>query len=105
MKIFGPKLKQLAFDCCQNVNLFELSSFEQLETLRILDKTKLKKIPANQPTLSADAFLPKLTNLECEVCMGPYWTHFFEQKSGLTRVALNCFHIGTNVRYQVLKIV
>ena len=100
LKVFGPNLKHLTIENSKNVDLAALMTCSQLESLTLKDGVKLKRIPTDHPTLNPGSFLPKLESLESEICLGTYWTRVFEQKSGLTRVALNCCHIGTKVNYK-----
>lgn len=95
LKVVGPKLKHLSikhfgFD----VDLADLMPCVELESLLIKDITTFRK---KEPAVKLDAnlFLPKLKSLESEVCLGTHWTRLFEQKPGLTRVALCCCHVGT----------
>ena len=93
----GPKLNHLSikhfgFD----VDLADLMPCVELESLLIKDITTFDK---DKPPVKLDAnqFLPKLKSLESEVCLGPHWMRLFEQKHGLTHVALCCCHVGTKV--------
>jgi len=97
LKAFGPKLKRLSFHhIAYDFDLADLMPCVKLETLLIKDVTTFDE---DEPPVKLDAnqFLPKLKSLESEVCLGPHWMRLFEQKPGLTHVALCCCHVGTKV--------
>lgn len=103
LKVFGSNLKHLTIENSKNVDLSTLMNFTLLESLVLKDGVQLKRMTTDKPTLNPGLFLPKLKTLESEICLGAYWTRVFEQKASLTRVALNCCHIGTKVILKLTK--
>jgi len=92
-------LKKLTLNCCEDVNLEALLPCSQLESLRLGDSSSL--IPAeDQHPIDHSSFLPNLKTFEAAICLKDgVWASLFELKSSLTRIALNCCHIGTNVSF------
>jgi len=95
--VFGPTLKQLTFQQCTEINLADLASCSQLESLRILNSS-IAYPQENEAVLmdSQALFLPLLKKFKSGTCLGVY-SRLFEQKSTLTHLALVCCHIGTKV--------
>ena len=100
MKVFGPDLLHLTLDNIKDtvVNLEHLQPCSKLESLRF------RGYQPNTSTSSSKAaqfqwkqFLPQLKSVESDVCLDSIWSRVFEEKSTLTSVDLNCFHIETDV--------
>jgi len=99
LKAFGPKLKSLAFDSCNNISLADLIPCTNLESLKFIkfSSIALHEESEQNAALTAEDFLPELVSLESSICLGPFASQLFEHKSKLTSVTLNCCHIGAKV--------
>ena len=95
LKAFASSLKQVTFKSCQNINLMDLMPCTQLEGLCILESSSLEETKAEPDGLSF-SFLPHLKSFESNICLG-LWSLWLEGKHELTRIILECCHIGTKV--------
>lgn len=96
LSAFGSTLLHLSFDYCLLINLADLISCPGLETLRISAIPRHSRLLQNPPP-AITPFLPQLKVIKSVICLGPYWSRIFEEKSTLTRISLHCCHIGTTV--------
>jgi len=99
LKSFGSELESLTFESCLELDLSDLLPCVKLESLFILSHSTLdpKAIGSN---IIAHTFIPQLTSIESGICLSS-WAFLFEGKSALTRVFLNCFHLGTVVSIHI----
>jgi len=106
LKVFGPDLKHLSFEYCSKeiVNLEDLLPCSKLEDLRFRGYLPNTPLNSNAVDFQWEEFLPRLKILESDVCLGRTWSRIFEEKSTLTSIILNCFHIGTEVSINLLNI-
>ncbi len=97
LKVFGPGLENLKAKFCSFFPMAYLLSCPKLRSLSILfgfsrdDMKEYERSNVNPVT-----FLPQLESFETNFCIGP-WSTLIEQKSTLTRLILDCCHIGTGV--------
>ena len=102
LNAFGPTLKDLTLRSCNQISLSNLvSTCSSLESLSFLQGCSLVD---EASTLNPDTFLPNLKKFESDICLGAM-SHFFEGKSTLTRLVLNCSHIGNEVIHALLVII
>lgn len=94
LKAFGSELKSFTFDSCLDLDLADLMPCTKLESLFILGSTLDPAV--NGSNIVAHTFLPQLRSIEAGICLGT-WSHLFEKNTALTRVLMNCFHVGTVV--------
>ena len=95
LSVFGPHLKHLTLESCKEINLQDLMPCLQLETLCLQMKSTLD-LEESDPISEPESFLPQLKSLESDICLGAL-SHLFEEKPDLTRVVLNCYHVGIKV--------
>ena len=95
LEVFGPG--RLHLEChCRNIKLADLGLCSQLKNLRILSyDTVLIPFEVDSAT-----FLPELMSFESNSCFGSC-SRFFEEKSTLVRLVLNCSHVEIQHTAQV----
>jgi len=95
MSAFGPHLNSLEFWRCTDIDLQAFAYCTTLERLALIDGCSFKLKDDGDVTPLA-GFLPALKIVYSDSCLGP-WSRFFETKSTLTSLRLNCCHISTEV--------
>ncbi len=94
LSAFGPHLNKIEIWRWTQVDLQAFAYCTALENLTFIDGCSLK---LNDGYVAPFAgFLPALKKIYSDSCLGP-WSRFFETKSTLTSLRLNCCHIGTEV--------
>jgi len=100
LEAIGSNLTTLRFESCKQIDFQLLASCSKLEKLSI-DGYSTIKSEINDAAIhwtSGGCFLPSLTTFECSVCLGGWSPLMIEKKSTkLTRLSLECCHIGTQV--------
>jgi len=106
LEVFAPEVKHLTFFKCKEKKLADLALCQKLESLRILtrrtDSTDQEDVDTTliphqiETAFDATTFLPQLTSLHSDCCLGSH-SLLFEQKSTLRRIVLHCSHIQTRV--------
>lgn len=95
LEIFGPKLDQLSFDSCSDINMIDLLLCPSLRVFNITGSSNLSTFE-DSSKVAAETFLPHLQVLRSDICLG-LWSRLFENKSEMTDVFIHCCHIGTEV--------
>lgn len=102
LEIFGPKLDQLSFDSCCDINMIDLLLSPSLRVFNITGSSNLSTFE-DSSKVAADTFLPHLQVLRSDICLG-LWSRLFEEKSErLTDIFIHCCHIGTEVSTKFMK--
>jgi len=94
---FGPHLNSLSFWQCTQIDLQAFAYCTVLKRLN-LKKGCSFKLKDDGDAAPLPGILPALKIFYSDSCLGP-WSRFFETKSTLTSLRLNCCHIGTEVQY------
>lgn len=92
----GDQLRHVTFVSCELIDMEELVPCTQLEMLRIFFSSRLLA-PLEDPVdkyFDPEVFLPKLTRLESDICLGLV-SRVFEGKCSLTHLDLDCCHVST----------
>lgn len=90
----GSQLTHLTFASCENIDMFDLTFCEDLEVLRIFFSSTLLAPAENSDVILKETFLPKLTHLESDICLGENFSPIFEEKESLTHLDLECCHVS-----------
>ena len=99
LSALGSHLNSLEFCNCTQLDLQPFVYCTALEKLTFYDGCSFK-LQDGDVTLSA-GFLPALKNFFSDSCLGSC-SGFFETKSILTSLILNCSHIGTEVLIRIM---
>lgn len=102
LEIFGPKLDQLSFDSCGDINMIDLLLCPSLRVFNITGSSNLSTFE-DSSKVAADTFLPHLQVLRSDICLG-LWSRLFENKSEMTDVFIHCCHIGTEVSAKLIEL-
>ncbi|KAI9555851.1 hypothetical protein GHT06_018368 [Daphnia sinensis] len=93
----AAQLTQLTFVSCDRIDIAGLIACKELEVLRIFlaSSLVLQTEDPEERYSPPEAFLPKLSRLESDICLHAQYSHLFEEKSSLLHLDLDCCHIGT----------
>jgi len=98
LSAFGPHLNILKIWRWTQIDLQAFAYCTALERLSLIDGCSFK-LKDDGDVAPLAGFLPALNFFYSDSCLGP-WSRFFETKSTLTSLRLNCCHIATEVFFQ-----